>query len=84
MRQSHAPMKRLLACVLSLLLLCSGFSAASAEEWQTLIITLSWLDSEGESSVVSEHIRRIRVKLAACGAQPYIETVWGCGYKWKR
>jgi len=42
------------------------------------------LDSEGESSVVSEHIRRIRVKLAACGAQPYIETVWGCGYKWKR
>ena len=22
--------------------------------------------------------------LAACGAQPYIETVWGCGYKWKR
>ena len=42
------------------------------------------LDSEGESSVVFEHIRRIRVKLAACGAQPYIETVWGCGYKWKR
>ena len=22
--------------------------------------------------------------LAACGAEPYIETVWGCGYKWKR
>lgn len=41
-------------------------------------------DSEGDSSVVSEHIRRIRVKLAACGAQSYIETVWGCGYKWKR
>lgn len=42
------------------------------------------LDSEGDSSVVVEHIRRIRVKLAACGAQPYVETVWGCGYKWKR
>ena len=42
------------------------------------------LDSDGDSSVVSEHIRRIRVKFAACGAQPYIETVWGCGYKWKR
>ena len=41
-------------------------------------------DSEGDSSVVAEHIRRIRAKLAACGAQPYIETVWGCGYKWKR
>ena len=42
------------------------------------------LDGEGESSVVAEHIRRIRAKLAACGAQSYIETVWGCGYKWKR
>ena len=41
-------------------------------------------DGEGDSTVVAEHIRRIRVKLAACGAQPYIETVWGCGYKWKR
>ena len=40
-------------------------------------------DSEGDSSVIAEHIRRIRAKLAACGAQPYIETVWGCGYKWK-
>lgn len=41
-------------------------------------------DSEGDSAVVAEHVRRIRAKLAACGAQPYIETVWGCGYKWKR
>ena len=39
-------------------------------------------DSEGDSSVVAEHIRRIRVKLAAYTARPYIETVWGCGYKW--
>ena len=42
------------------------------------------LEGQGDSSVVSEHVRRIRVKLAACGAQPYIETVWGCGYKWRR
>ena len=42
------------------------------------------LEGQGDSSVVAEHVRRIRVKLAACGAQPYIETVWGCGYKWKR
>lgn len=40
-------------------------------------------EGEGDSAVVAEHVRRIRAKLAACGAQPYIETVWGCGYKWK-
>lgn len=39
-------------------------------------------DSEGESSVVAEHIRRIRMKIAAYTEQAYIETVWGCGYKW--
>lgn len=41
-------------------------------------------DSEGDSSVVAEHIRRIRAKIAAYTDQPYIETVWGCGYKWSR
>lgn len=41
-------------------------------------------DGEGDSAVVAEHVRRIRVKLAACGAKPYIETVWGCGYKWAK
>lgn len=41
-------------------------------------------DGEGDSAVVAEHIRRIRVKFAACGARAYIETVWGCGYKWAR
>jgi DNA-binding response OmpR family regulator len=39
-------------------------------------------DSEGDSSVVAEHIRRIRTKIAACTDHIYIETVWGCGYKW--
>ncbi len=41
-------------------------------------------DSDGDSSVVAEHIRRIRSKLAACTERTYIETVWGCGYKWNR
>lgn len=41
-------------------------------------------DSEGDSSVVAEHVRRIRGKLAAAGAACYIETVWGCGYRWSR
>lgn len=39
-------------------------------------------DSEGDSSVVAEHIRRIRTKIAAYTDKVYIETVWGCGYKW--
>lgn len=39
-------------------------------------------DSQGDSSVVAEHIRRIRSKIAAYTDCAYIETVWGCGYKW--
>ena len=39
-------------------------------------------DSEGDSSVVAEHIRRIRTKIASFTEKEYIETVWGCGYKW--
>ena len=41
-------------------------------------------DGEGDSAVVAEHVRRIRVKFAAAGARPCIETVWGCGYKWAK
>lgn len=39
-------------------------------------------DSEGDSSVVAEHIRRIRNKISNYTDKSYIETVWGCGYKW--
>lgn len=40
-------------------------------------------DGTGDSSLVREHIRRIRKKfqLAGVAADP-IETVWGVGYKW--
>ena len=41
-------------------------------------------DSEGDSGVVAEHIRRIRAKIAVYTDRPYIETVWGCGYRWSR
>lgn len=41
-------------------------------------------DSEGDSAVVAEHVRRIRAKFAAAGAKPYICTVWGVGYKWAK
>ncbi len=39
-------------------------------------------DSEGDSSVVAEHVRRIRAKIAVFTQKTYLETVWGCGYKW--
>lgn len=47
------------------------------------IYELVWdYDSEGNSSVIAEHIRRIRSKFAKADMKPYIETVWGVGYKW--
>ncbi|HAX72741.1 MAG TPA: DNA-binding response regulator [Firmicutes bacterium] len=39
-------------------------------------------ESEGDSSVIAEHIRRIRTKLSKYSDKTYIETVWGMGYKW--
>ena len=39
-------------------------------------------DAEGDSSVVAEHIRRLRAKLAKYGEDSHIGTVWGMGYKW--
>lgn len=39
-------------------------------------------DGEGDSSIVTEHVRRIRKKLGKHGDREYIETVWGVGYKW--
>lgn len=39
-------------------------------------------DGCGDSSIVTEHIRRIRLKLSGFTEKTYIETVWGVGYKW--
>lgn len=41
-------------------------------------------DSEGEASVVAEHIRRIRIKFKDAEMGQYIETVWGVGYRWAK
>lgn len=47
------------------------------------IYELLWgYDAQGDSSVVAEHIRRIRVRLRAAGEEYHLETVWGLGYKW--
>jgi len=39
-------------------------------------------DTQGDSSVIAEHIRRIRSRLKEHGCNDRIETVWGVGYKW--
>jgi DNA-binding response OmpR family regulator len=42
------------------------------------------LDSLGNTETVTEHIKRIRRKLAQFDSQiEYIGTVWGVGYKWE-
>ena len=40
------------------------------------------IDGDGNSDTVMEHIRKIRAKLARYAMHSYIDTVWGCGYKW--
>lgn len=45
------------------------------------------IEAEGDSSTITEHIKKIRAKLAAAGCpapEDYIITVWGVGYKWRR
>ena len=41
-------------------------------------------DAEGDSSVIAEHIRRIRTKLGRYGEEQHLGTVWGMGYKWTK
>lgn len=40
------------------------------------------IDGEGNSDTIMEHIRKIRAKLSVYSLHNYIDTVWGCGYKW--
>ena len=40
------------------------------------------LERTGDNKIVTELIRRIRNKLKDVSKREYIETVWGCGYKW--
>ncbi|MDE7325894.1 MAG: response regulator transcription factor [Lachnospiraceae bacterium] len=39
-------------------------------------------DAEGDSTVIAEHVRRIRAKLAVHKEEYHLGTVWGMGYKW--
>lgn len=40
------------------------------------------LEGDGSSDTIMEHIRKIRLKFSRLTKRNYIETVWGCGYKW--
>lgn len=40
------------------------------------------MDSNADVGVIMEHISKIRAKFAKVGCKPYIQTVWGSGYKW--
>ncbi|MGG0334261.1 response regulator transcription factor [Priestia aryabhattai] len=39
-------------------------------------------DAEGDSSTITEHVKKIRAKLLKYDETSYISTVWGIGYKW--
>ncbi|WP_315167842.1 response regulator transcription factor [Metaclostridioides mangenotii] len=39
-------------------------------------------NKDGDSSIITEHIRRIRMKFSKYTDDIIIETVWGVGYKW--
>lgn len=49
---------------------------------ETIYEKLWGYDSEGDSIVIKEHIRKIRNKLLQYTEKNYIETVWGVGYRW--
>lgn len=47
------------------------------------IYEIIWgIDGNGDSTVIKEHIRKIRLKFAEYTDKAYIATVWGVGYKW--
>lgn len=39
-------------------------------------------DSQGDNTVITEHMRKIRRKFSDAGCDNCVETVWGVGYKW--
>ncbi|NLU52020.1 MAG: response regulator transcription factor [Clostridiaceae bacterium] len=41
-------------------------------------------DAEGDSSTVTEHVKKIRAKIAEFDDTEYISTVWGIGYRFNK
>jgi DNA-binding response OmpR family regulator len=40
-------------------------------------------DAEGDTQAVTEHVKRLRAKLALVQQECHVETVWGVGYRWR-
>lgn len=59
-----------------------SLSAGQVFDRERIYETVWGIDGEGNSDTVMEHIRKIRAKLSAHTQHSYIETVWGCGYRW--
>jgi len=59
-----------------------SLNAGQVFDRERIYETVWGIDGDGNSGTVMEHIRKIRAKLAAHTLHSYIETVWGCGYKW--
>lgn len=59
-----------------------SLNAGQVFDRERIYETIWGMDGDGSSDTVMEHIRKIRAKLAAHTLHSYIETVWGCGYKW--
>lgn len=64
--------------IIELLSLHSGQVFSREKIYETVI----GYDNEGDNTVITEHIRKIRKKLTDAGGEACIETVWGLGYRW--
>ncbi len=59
-----------------------SLNAGQVFDRERIYETIWGIDGDGNSDTIMEHIRKIRAKLAVHTLHSYIETVWGCGYKW--
>lgn len=59
-----------------------SLNAGQVFDRERIYETVWGIDGDGNSDTVMEHIRKIRAKLAVYTLHSYIDTVWGCGYKW--
>ena len=59
-----------------------SLNAGQVFDRERIYETVWGYDGEGNSDTIMEHIRKIRAKLAVHTRHSYIDTVWGCGYRW--
>lgn len=59
-----------------------SLSAGQVFSKEQLYERVRGFDGSADSSIVTEHVRRIRSKIGRYTDHKYIETVWGVGYRW--